>query len=70
MDRDKLHGLREICPPGQEHKIRLFLEFAPGLRVKEVRDPYYGGPNGFEQVYDMVEQAALGLLEDIRTRYS
>jgi protein-tyrosine phosphatase len=31
-----------------------------------VPDPYFGGPSGFDRVLDMIEDAARGLLEDIR----
>ncbi len=30
-------------------------------------DPYYGGPDGFEDVLDMVERASRGLLEEVRS---
>lgn len=66
MDRDNYRMLATICPPQQRHKLHLFLDFAPGLEVREVPDPYYGGGRGFEQVFDMVEIAAQGLLEHIR----
>jgi protein-tyrosine phosphatase len=36
---------------------------------REVPDPYYGGANGFERVLDMVEDAAQGLLEEIRQKH-
>ena len=42
------------------------MEFASGWDNDEIPDPYYGGPNGFEQVLDMVENASAGLLEDIK----
>ena len=42
------------------------MEFADGWRLDEVPDPYYGGPGGFEQVLDMVEAAARGLLAQLR----
>ena len=48
-------------------RIRLFLEFAPDAGEAEVPDPYYGGPNGFEEVLDLVEAAARGLLQHVRT---
>lgn len=69
MDRDNLAMLRAICPKGQEGKLRLFLEFAPHLERVDVPDPYWGGPEGFERVMDMIEAAAEGLLADIRRRY-
>lgn len=69
MDRDNHALLAELCPEGQEHKLRLFLEFAPQFAEREVPDPYYGGAEGFERVFDMIEAAAAGLLEDIRSRH-
>lgn len=69
MDRDNQRLLAELSPQGLEHKLRLFMEFAPGRKETEVPDPYYGGDEGFERVFDMVEAAAAGLLEDIRKQY-
>lgn len=69
MDRDNYENLSQICPKGLEERLRLFMEFAPELGIREVPDPYYGGQRGFEQVFDMVESAARGLLMDIKSRY-
>jgi len=69
MDRENFENLRAICPMGLESKIRLFLEFAPNRPEKEVPDPYFGGTGGFDRVLDMIEEAALGLLEDIRHQH-
>lgn len=68
MDRENYQNLLEICPEGQEHKLQLFLEFAPHRPEREVPDPYFGGTSGFDRVLDMVEEAARGLLEDVRRR--
>jgi len=69
MDRDNQRGLQAICPPGSEHKLQLFLSYAPNLEHDEVPDPYYGGPMGFERVIDMIEEASAGLLQDIQLHY-
>lgn len=69
MDQDNYRNLMDSAPADHQHKIRLFLEFAPQRREKEVPDPYYGGPDGFEKVYEMVEAAASGLMADIRSRH-
>jgi protein-tyrosine phosphatase len=69
MDQDNYHGLSAICPPGLERKIGLFMDYAVQLRIREVPDPYYGGNQGFERVFDMVEAASDGLLNDIRRRF-
>jgi protein-tyrosine phosphatase len=70
MDRENATHLREICPEGMEHKIQLFLEYAPGRMLKEVPDPYFGGRAGFDRVLDMIEEAAAGLLAHIRQSQS
>jgi len=66
MDRENLSVLRRRAPPVAQERLRLFLEFAPRADVEDVPDPYYGGPNGFEEVLDLVEDAARGLLGDLR----
>ena len=66
MDRANYHDLMEICPPGRQDRLHLFMDFAPHLPEDEVPDPYYGGVAGFDRVFDMVEQASLGLLQHIR----
>jgi protein-tyrosine phosphatase len=68
MDEHNLNALQRDCPPEHRHKLRLFLEFGSKLDVREVPDPYYGGPQGFESVLDLVEDAAQGLLRHIRTQ--
>ena len=68
MDRDNYRDLSDLCPPGLNNRLRMFMDFAPDAPVREVPDPYYGGPTGFDRVLDLVETAAKGLLEDIRRR--
>ncbi len=68
MDRENLRELRRRAPAGAHERLRLFLEFAPEAGPPEVPDPYYGGPNGFEEVLDLVETATRGLLAHLRQR--
>jgi protein-tyrosine phosphatase len=68
MDEDNLRVLRRRAPEQAQARLRLFLEFAPAQDVREVPDPYYGGANGFEEVLDLVEAAARGLLTHLRQR--
>jgi len=69
MDLRNFNDLSQICPPGAEHKLKLFMDSAPHLRIQEVPDPYYGAASGFERVFDMVEAASVGLLVDIKRRF-
>jgi protein-tyrosine phosphatase len=68
MDQDNYRSLQRICPRGMQAKLRLFMEFAPEFRVRDVPDHYYGGQQGFEQVFELVEAAARGLLDEVRQR--
>ncbi|MDX1454140.1 MAG: low molecular weight protein-tyrosine-phosphatase [Gammaproteobacteria bacterium] len=70
MDRANLENLRAIADTRHHSKIRLFLEFASDSDVREVPDPYYGAGRGFEEVLDLVEDAARGLLEHVRQQAS
>lgn len=65
MDRNNYDTLMFVCPRSHAHKVKLFLEFAPGLGAREVPDPYYGGRQGFERVLDLVEEAARGFLASV-----
>lgn len=69
MDTANLAILRRISPPDSDTRARLFLEYARHHSEHEVPDPYYGGEDGFERVLDMVEDAAQGLLEEIRQKH-
>lgn len=70
MDRDNLAHLESMRPPGSQAHVGLFLSFADGIDVDEVPDPYYGGARGFEEVLDLVEAGARGLLEHLRGELS
>ncbi len=68
MDESNLHLLKGSCPQEHLNKIMFLTEFSDKPGRRNVPDPYYGGPQGFEQVLDMVEHAAQGLLRRIQER--
>ena len=65
MDETNLTALLSLCPAHYRERVKLFLEFVPEAGHREVPDPYYGGAQGFEEVLDLVELAAQGLLDHI-----
>ncbi|MFO7604519.1 MAG: low molecular weight protein-tyrosine-phosphatase [Gammaproteobacteria bacterium] len=69
MDHDNYAILEGISPPDRLDRLSLFMDFAPQLGEREVPDPYYGGSKGFERVFEMIEAASQGLLNDIRQRH-
>lgn len=60
MDRDNLATLRSRASGGAA-QLRLLLE-APD---RDVPDPYYGGADGFEQVFQLVRSGCAGLLASL-----
>jgi protein-tyrosine phosphatase len=65
MDTQNRANLQRLAPSaGDETKIHLMREFDPqGHANDSVPDPYYGGIDGFENVYDIVERSCQGLLD-------
>ena len=68
MDERNRRDAAPFLPATPLAEIGLLLDFAPGLGRREVPDPYYGGPQGFEDVLDLVEVAARGLLAELAIR--
>jgi protein-tyrosine phosphatase len=68
MDEENLHELRRRATPQHHERIRLMMEYAPQSGRKAVPDPYYGGAQGFEEVLDLLEEAAEGLLQELLAR--
>lgn len=67
MDRDNLDALRQLpSGDGRGARIRLLRDFDLDGTGGEVPDPYYGGPDGFEVVYDMVRRSCERLLDELR----
>ncbi|HEX6572170.1 MAG TPA: low molecular weight protein-tyrosine-phosphatase [Steroidobacteraceae bacterium] len=70
MDRLNRATLLERSPPQYRSRVRLLLEFAANVGREDVPDPYYGGAKGFEEVLDLLEEAAAGVLEEVRRKVS
>ena len=67
MDEENYRMVSSLCRGSAV--VRPFLDFATNSPEREVPDPYYGDPDGFERVLDLVEEASEGLLDDIRERH-
>jgi protein-tyrosine phosphatase len=68
LDRLNHATLLDRSPHEHHERIRTLLEFAGKTAPADVPDPYYGGARGFDDVLDLVESAADGLLAEIRNR--
>ena len=65
MDGDNYSKLIERAPAQHHGKIRRLLSFSRKYPNLDVVDPYYGGPQGFEENLDMIEDAVQGLIREI-----
>ncbi len=66
MDEDNLMDLHKLTTDiSLQAKARLIMDFAPDHPLREVPDPYYGGPDGFELVHDMLSDACGRLLDEL-----
>jgi protein-tyrosine phosphatase len=69
-DAENVAALRAVAPDADAAaKVRLLREFDPQAVAAgdlDVPDPYYGGPDGFEHVLDLVQGACEGLLDALR----
>jgi low molecular weight protein-tyrosine phosphatase len=64
MDEDNLHGLERRFGAQASVKMLRLREFDP-KGDGDVPDPYYGGPRGFDVVFDMVERSCRALLDHL-----
>jgi protein-tyrosine phosphatase len=61
--------LRTAPDDAARAKVHRMTDFGPDAGViDEVPDPYYGGADGFEEVYDVLERACRGLLDELAAR--
>ena len=69
MDRSNRDELLALAPDERAAaKVRLLREYDPdavAAGTLDVPDPYYGGPNGFDDVLDGVTVACRGLLDKL-----
>ena len=65
MDNGHLRQLQRQMPADLPNppRIALLMDCVPGRQGADVPDPYYGGPQDFERVLDLVEAGCKGLLQ-------
>lgn len=71
LDDENARDLGRLAPNDEARaKIHLLREFDPTAPAgASVPDPYYGGPQGFEEVFDICLSACRGLLDHLRSTY-
>jgi len=70
MDESNLVTLRLRCPEKFQDKLHLFSEFFSTTPPHDVPDPYYGQPDDFENVLNLIEDGCNRLADKIEARLS
>src|SRR3546814_2116 len=65
LDTQNLSDLEALRPAGGPAKLALLMDYVAGREGEAVPDPYHGGPEEFDQVWQLVDDAAGHLAERI-----
>ena len=68
MDNANLADMLAIKPDDASTRAQLMLEYSGNFKQREIPDPYFGN-DGFELVFEMIDDAARGLLQEIRRQH-
>jgi low molecular weight protein-tyrosine phosphatase len=69
IDRGHEGDLRALANTVEDGaKVRLLRSYDPDADSPDVPDPYYGGSEGFERVFTMLQTACRGLVEELAQR--
>jgi len=71
MDRENLANIKSLDgSKDYEEKIVLLRDFDPNQGDGEVPDPYFGGMDGFKNVFDIVKRSCKALLDELEEKVS
>ncbi len=67
MDEDNYGHIIKLARSKEDsRKVKMLMNYLyPGENIS-VPDPYFGGPEGFDRVYEMIDKATDKLLQDIQ----
>ena len=69
MDSENFSNIRLLDKNGSyAEKIKMMREFEPQPDSPDVPDPYYGGMDGFQDVFDVIMRSCEGLLDELEKR--
>lgn len=67
MDKSNLQNVLAMCKnDAQRNKVKLMLDYWPESPTQEVPDPYYGGDEGFADVFNLIHNAAVNFVNTLK----
>jgi len=64
MDKDNLNNIK-LVDSGSHAQLKLMRDFDAINRSEDVPDPYFGGDQGFQNVFEILDRSTKALLETI-----
>lgn len=68
MDEGNMRDLMALCPAESQNKLSFLLGHHVGQPLREVPDPYYGSAEGFERVFQIIDDAMVDVVSYISNR--
>ena len=69
MDHENLQNIKQLDKQNRfSDKIKLMRDYDPQPGDDEVPDPYYGGMDGFQHVFDVVRRSCEAMLDKLENR--
>lgn len=68
MEESNLLTLRMSCPPKYQDKLHYFTQYCSGQVSQDVPDPFYGQPDDFEHVLDIIEDGCESVLMQVTAK--
>lgn len=69
MDRANFQDLESIMPEDATGVLVMMRDYDPDPQDGDVPDPYYGGQEGFEEVFDICMRSCENLMKDIKHEF-
>lgn len=68
MDKENKRNIRSLTSREEEMaKVFLMRDFDPDPGDRQVPDPYYGGLQGFQNVFDIIHRSSKALLDQLES---
>lgn len=69
MDQDNYASLKQLASRGAKAALYLMRHYDDIGTGQDVPDPYYGGEDGFQNVYELLDRSCENLLQEIMGKH-
>ena len=70
MDHSNLRNTEQLRPKGNETRVVLMRDYDMNNLGSDVPDPYYGGSDGFQEVFEILDRSVNALIDELVDKIS